>query len=1315
MGISNFFCLPINYLEVFLNKQKGKKRQFINFYQNKQKVGINFLNKRGKRLSIMASPRIYEPNFEDELSENGRRILKLKYLRTMSDGSLETGNQFVRRVAHAVANGDYKLEKVFYQALFDKMMIPNTPCLINAGMPYEQLSACFVLDLTDNLGSEKGGIFNTLREAALIQQTGGGVGYNFGKLRAKGSLVASSGGQSSGPVSFLGVYDKAFGSIAQGGCLTPDTLVFTDKGMLHLHEIVDSNTPGWQTHSLSVPTDQGTKFSPRCFNNGVAPIISIKLTNGHTICGTYNHKVKCFKSDSETEKEWKELKDLKMNDRILGISGLHQGVKQILKPLLKEGSSSAWINLPEFFDESFAEWLGMIHGHRASEHLEVEDHDYLSITVNRNSFLAQHFVSLTKKSFRAAFIRYPDDVSDSSITILPMDEKIVKEFLQENGLIQGNPSEMILPAIVRKSPPEIAASYIRGIYETMGCIDSNDLPAIYTFSEEFAKELSILLIGLGVPNIFEEYPVERENSVRFSRGLDMALCSWGKRIGCHPESEIFKKSNKDGILSPKMIEQHCLPIGYELSFYVSEIKHHTMSCPTMDLEVDENHTYIANGVVTHNTRRGANMACMPISHPDIEEFIDCKKGTENVNTNFNLSVMFDDVFMKTLLGENPNKNPVGHEYDFSLIHPNTGKVAKVIDARELYEHICQNAWSNGEPGVLFPDTANKDNMIINVAKLEATNPCGEIWLTPYESCCLAHLNLPAHFSDDALMFDIDKLEETIKTTVTFLDNMLTKNKFISSIPELSEAARNYRRIGLGITGFHDFLIRLGKPYDTSSIPLIEDLMKFIYYTALKQSVELAKTRGPFAAIKGSLWDPDYKGPGEFGGRILNTHISNQSNTIPTLSTTRTLDWEGLKDDIIKYGVRNSHLLAIAPTGTTSSLIGVEGYGCEPIFSPSYTRTLGSGGTLKYISRLYKDTLEKQEDWMYGYVPIAYQQKVIDYIVENGRLPPANDPQFENAPINERTRKVLSCSAPEVSPLTHILIQAAFQKSVDNSISKTVNLPNSATVEEIKEIYMAAWSHGLKGVTVYRASSRQFEPLKAPTTTTTTTTTTTDTATNASIVSGNATLVKGPDPSSQTTTTEVKLKTSETILTQEVEKTVIKKPRPTLLKGCTIKKPTGFGDVFVTVNKDSNGEPFETFITFGKSGEDLQAITEALGRLISLNLREIGGISPKEKLTQIIEQLEGIGGRFTVRDKDSHGQIRSIPDSIAHALKLFMDEYNDEPTEVVSEKTEPTEEVLSQPSSNSSQNRYDLCPECHQATLIRSEHCLRCTHCSYSRC
>src|ERR1041384_7628279 len=270
------------------------------------------------------------------LTDNARVVLEKRYLRRGPDGKpVESIEQMFWRVAYNVAlaerdwGGDVdQAAQEFYDLLTHLNFFPNSPTLTGAGTPLGQLAACFVLKIEDDMGRSESGIFQTLRDAALIQQTGGGNGFAFSRLRPKRALVKSSAGEATGPIGFLRVYDKAFGEIAQGGCLLPETLVFTNKGLLRLDEIVNSEKSGWQEHTLSVPTDEGTKVSPRGYNNGVADVLRVHTRQGLSITGTPNHKVKVM---TDAGPQWKEIQDLAKGDWIVVRLGEHTGKLQLLK------------------------------------------------------------------------------------------------------------------------------------------------------------------------------------------------------------------------------------------------------------------------------------------------------------------------------------------------------------------------------------------------------------------------------------------------------------------------------------------------------------------------------------------------------------------------------------------------------------------------------------------------------------------------------------------------------------------------------------------------------------------------------------------------------------------------------------------------------------------------------------------------------------------------------------------------------------------------------------------------------------------------
>ena len=301
------------------------------------------------------------------LTDNARQVLMKRYVRRGDDGKpAETVEEMFWRVAYHVAKVEEQWDEdvqkrtvAYYHLLSSKKFFPNSPTFTGAGTPLGQLAACFVLPITDDMGRDSAGIFQTLRDAALIQQTGGGNGFSFSRLRPGGALVTSSAGQATGPVGFLRVYDHAFGEIAQGGCLLPETLVFTNKGLLRLDEIVNPEKAGWQDHQLSVPTDEGVKASPRAYNNGIADVLRVHTRDGLSITGTPNHKVKVMTDEGP---QWKEIQNLAKGDWILVRLGEHTGKLQALRKPVKKHGNQVMPELPGILDEEFAFFLGYLAG-----------------------------------------------------------------------------------------------------------------------------------------------------------------------------------------------------------------------------------------------------------------------------------------------------------------------------------------------------------------------------------------------------------------------------------------------------------------------------------------------------------------------------------------------------------------------------------------------------------------------------------------------------------------------------------------------------------------------------------------------------------------------------------------------------------------------------------------------------------------------------------------------------------------------------------------------------------------------------------------
>lgn len=686
-------------------------------------------------------------------------------------------------------------------------------------------------------------------------------------------------------------------------------------------------------------------------------------------------------------------------------------------------------------------------------------------------------------------------------------------------------------------------------------------------------------------------------------------------------------------------------------------------------------------VAQGGTRRGANMGVLRVDHPDIEEFIACKS-QEGAISNFNISVGITDQFMQA----------VEADQDFDLVNPRDGAVWKTVNARELFDKIVTFAHHNGEPGALFLDAANRSNPVPHLYELEATNPCGEQFLGPYENCCLGSINLAQHVTADDRV-DWDKLRETTIVATRFLDNVVDANKYVPAVPQLREAAMRARRIGLGIMGLGDMMYRLGVRYGSEEgQEFAAQVMEFVRYHCMTTSIRLARERGPFLAIAGSIYDPArlrWQPP-----KPLSPYQHDWGRP--------TLDWGEIVQGIQQHGIRNAAQTTVAPTGTIGTVAGCEGYGCEPVFALAYTRTVKDGGRdlrLTYTSPLFEAALEKA-----GVEP-AIRARISNEVSATGSCQDVVE-------VPSQVRRVFVVSQ-DIAAEEHVRMQAAIQVFVDNSISKTINHPATATVEDVKDAYQLAWRLGCKGLTVYVTGSRQEVILE-----------TKATAEQKGAVQASA----GPNGTGKETTgTEPTMHALGEGALEEghTYPAAVKKPRPNALHGITYRKETPLGTAFVTVNVNGHEQPFEVFLNVGKAGSDVAAVSEALGRLISLVLRLPSPLNPEERLKQMIDQLAGIGGGRSLGF--GVNRVRSLPDAVAQVLREHLNggyetqEPGGEvpPGDTVSGETRsegeysiPAEQ-LALPIGDRPVG--DLCPDCGQAAFIPTEGCRKCYVCGYSEC
>lgn len=434
------------------------------------------------------------------------------------------------------------------------------------------------------------------------------------------------------------------------------------------------------------------------------------------------------------------------------------------------------------------------------------------------------------------------------------------------------------------------------------------------------------------------------------------------------------------------------------------------------------------------TRRGANMGILRVDHPDILEFINCKSETNKLN-NFNISVAITDKFMESYFA--------GSDYD--LINPHTKAAAGHLNAADVFDLIVEKAWQNGEPGIIFIDRINAANPTPELGEIESTNPCGEVPLLPYEACNLGSINLGLmlKFKDSGYEIDWTLLEKTVRLAMHFLDNVITINKY--PLIEIKKMVESNRKIGLGVMGWADMLMKLGISYQSEEgVELAGQVMEFIDYISKTESVELAKQRGRFPNFEGSIYNnSDY---------FYNKYKTNSAGKI-------TQDqWRELDCAVCEYGLRNATTTCIAPTGTISMISGASG-GIEPLFGLVFSRLILDGTVMYEINSVFENYLKENG---------MYSEELLSRISKDGSIRHIDG-------FAEDVKKVFS-SAHDISPYWHVKMQAAFQYHTDNAVSKTVNFVESATREDIKETYILAYRNNLKGITVYRNNSRVFQPM-----------------------------------------------------------------------------------------------------------------------------------------------------------------------------------------------------------------------------------------------
>lgn len=1101
------------------------------------------------------------------LDENSRIVLERRYLRRGTDGNpAESVEEMFERIASCVAAPDapYRDVKVteieFYNLLSTKKFFPNSPTFTGAGTPLGQLSACFVLPIEDDLGKGEDGIFSTLRAAALIQQVGGGNGFAFSRLRPKGALVKTSNGKATGPVGFLKVYDAAFAEIAQGGARRganmavlrvdhPDIRDFIKCKSTESH-VANFNISVGITDEFMRAVEKDTDFALRDPHDGVV-VETVRAREIFDLIVSYAHRNGepgvLFLDTANRTNPVSHLYELEAtNPCVTGDTLVATPRGWLRAENIKEGDSVCTV-------------LGV------GSIKKIETHD--SVPVFNVRLSDGGVVKIT-----AAHQFHVRSSREKFFAPKRLDSIKVGEW------IRVFPSTIPNNKLPQTSADLTAKEYgfLVGVLVGDGCYTKNNLAknvvrvSSHADETEWNNLLENAFMKVGVEKIYS-YVNSGSRSMMMDPLPGKVIANWVRELPLEPAigpektlPDVYINSNReflsgllDGLFSTDgsvdLQSNHPLlrfhTSSRELALQVRRILLmfgiHGRICESIRKRHEINGRFIRNDrpkcdVVISGTSFGKFYEQVHLSHPEKQSRME----KAALMTNF-----------------------TGGNFAAKVLKIELAGNEKVYD---LYEP-SSDTW---------------------ITEGYVSRGCGEQWLGPYENCCLGSVNLAMHITEKGTL-DWESLRESTVLATRFLDNVVSANKYVASVPQLRDAAMQVRRIGLGFMGLADSMYEIGIRYGSiEGCEFAGQVTEFIRYHCMLTSIDLARERGPFLAIKGSIYDP----------RALKWEPPT-----PLFAQTRNwgrpvIDWSSVVAGIKEYGIRNGAQTTVAPTGTISTVAGCEGYGCEPVFALAYFRNVYQAAgndnklTLTYTSPLFEKVLKKA-----GIEGERYN-KIVSEVAITGTCSGVFD-------IPSGIRDVCVVSS-DITPDEHVMMQASIQAFIDNSLSKTCNFPENATEEDVAKVYLKAWNLGCKGITVYVTGSRQEVVL-------------------------------------ETHETKAKKDTTE-VIQSNVINVGLSKTRPERLDGATYKIKTPQGSAYINITKDGD-KPFEVFVTVGKAGSDVSGLSEAMGRLISGWLRASN--DPLATVKEIIEQLVGIGGSSSVGFGPN--RVSSVADALS---KVFAKEF-----------------------------------------------------------
>ena len=1168
-------------------------------------------------------------------SNNAKMVLERRYLAKDLNGNvIETIEEMFKRVSDFVASADLlyddnanveEISNTFYRVMTSQEFIPNSPTLMNAGRELGQLSACFVLPIEDSME----GIFDAIKNAALIHKSGGGTGFSFSRLRAKGSSVRSTGGVASGPISFMKVFNSATEAVKQGGTRRganmgilrvdhPDIMEFIESKQ-DTTEITNFNISVGITESFMEAVEKGKDYDlidphtnkpvgklnarkvfkyivEMAWSTGEPGIIFLdRINNTSTVpgLGEIESTNPCVTGDTYVSTEY----------------GLMR-IDDIYNKYQNGGLNIATDNRVPMTQYQVANGGCIIES--------IPYMDYNGVSLNKTSKAYNNgekdvYKLTTKSGYEIKTTidhRFMTPEGWRELKELEIGDEVLiqsgKGLFSTNWDIPFKASNTYIGKNGRTYKFNLPNKWSKELGHTLGWLigdgwlrDDKNPRVGFVFSKDDMDILNYLKTFIN--NIYGKdiKEIKRGSGVYHLSYHSKYFVEFFKKLGVKPV-----KADKKEV--PQSIYQ--APFEVVVGFLQG--------------------LFSADGSVRDNPQSNSSWAVLTSKSKKLLQGVQIlllNLGIKSVILNRSRKPRKGLFEYTTVNGEKRFYDSDGVLYELGIfgqsrdrflknvgfISENKQKALEDIKFKSFYKEKYYEKIISikhiGSERVYDLTEPITHSMICNGI---VVHQCGEQPLLPYESCNLGSINLAKMIKKgiNGYEMDYDRLGEVVDISVHFLDNVIDVNKY--PLPEIDEMTKKTRKIGLGVMGFADLLFYLGIPYNSQeAVELAEEIMGFIDKRTKEKSQELAETRGVFPAYEDSIFKE-----------------------------------QGIK-------MRNATTTTIAPTGTISIIAGASS-GVEPLFAISFVRHVMDDDKLLEVHPYFEKVAKER-----GF----YSEELMERIAEEGTIAHIEE-------IPEDTRRIF-VTAHDIIPFWHIKMQAAFQKHVDNAVSKTVNFTNEATKEDVEEVYRLAYKLGCKGVTIYRDGSRDNQVLS----------------------------------------TKKKYSNMESL----TENNIKPRQRPSITQGMTEKVRVGCGNLYITVNYDENGI-CEVFTNVGRAG-GCPSQSEATSRLISIALRS--GMDVEE----IIEQLKGIRCHSTLRQRATNKDIKvlSCPDAIGKALERVMNTYveieNGFTNEMIYEiEEENKKDRINIKNEDIMESNKGNCPECG-SKVDHEGGCMICRNCGFSKC